>query len=873
MELFDLKTTGQPVQIQNTTLAIDVLSRYICNTWEEATAEPEAIDVVVLGSGMYGGYCASKIYTLSKEKFNGRPLRVLVLEAGPFLVSEHGQNIPDLRLYGPDPTDVNSGSNPGIQKLVWGVGWRSNEKFVGQAYCVGGKSIYWGGWCPRLQPEDLEKWPGAVAKYLTEVDSENPTGKRPVSHKDSDGGKLLQKDEPLSAYETLEYEIGVSPADDFIFDPVNLVPESKMKDEAGLLGNDKVQAGLNETLLFYLRKELTQLTGVTQILPARLAVQTQSFISGLFSLDKYSSVPAMTSASRDAQAIQEEEQKQKGDAVKRMCIVPNAHIVRLECAPSFESPMGTRLINTIVVKVNGEVKRLRISPFCQVVLAMSCIESTRLALESFSLEDSLLRPKGDELMGRNFMIHIRGEFTFKIDKTRFASFVNQQWPGKRLADVLQQASLHIQCRGKHGMYQYQLYAAVNAGGPDPNLYRMIPDLEIQTKIADGFNEKTITFVLRSSGEVIGGKDAAYKDPAFDYIDLAGDADFDREFNHRRAWVQFKSVDSGHTNDDIWKDMEATAEAIASVLDGGQRPLDFKFEGKQGVGTTYHDSGTLWMGDNPDASVTDVNGHFHHVTNAYCADQALFTTVGSANPVLTGLCLARKVADDIVSRHGGLKVFDNSSGLAPLSFERARGWQSLPYEGMNYLGNEIIETKSQPQSNPLKNIGFYYLPEELKDFELYVEWKAFREQELPNAGILLRMPDPATIDLGDQQQFKKFYDSVIEIQIDDLGKNYDEGREVKAIFGDSKYKTGAVYGVKAARQWAGKVLAPDGGDMNAERYWNQYYIIVKGNQVVVNLNGKEVCDADVTGKSMKGFIGFQFHTGKVQFRNLKIKKTS
>ncbi len=55
-----------------------------------------------------------------------------------------------------------------------------------------------------------------------------------------------------------------------------------------------------------------------------------------------------------------------------------------------------------------------------------------------------------------------------------------------------------------------------------------------------------------------------------------------------------------------------------------------------------------MGD-PASSVTDTNGRFHHISNAYCADQALFVTVGSVNPTLTGLTLARKVAQAVVAR--------------------------------------------------------------------------------------------------------------------------------------------------------------------------------------------------------------------------------
>jgi len=43
------------------------------------------------------------------------------------------------------------------------------------------------------------------------------------------------------------------------------------------------------------------------------------------------------------------------------------------------------------------------------------------------------------------------------------------------------------------------------------------------------------------------------------------------------------------------------------------------------------------------SVTDPLGRFHHVSNAYCCDQAIFPIVGSVNPVLTGLTLAHRLA--------------------------------------------------------------------------------------------------------------------------------------------------------------------------------------------------------------------------------------
>jgi choline dehydrogenase-like flavoprotein len=49
---------------------------------------------------------------------------------------------------------------------------------------------------------------------------------------------------------------------------------------------------------------------------------------------------------------------------------------------------------------------------------------------------------------------------------------------------------------------------------------------------------------------------------------------------------------------------------------------------------------------PGASITDGVGRFHHITNAYACDQSIFPTVGSVNPVLTGLTLARQLSEHL-----------------------------------------------------------------------------------------------------------------------------------------------------------------------------------------------------------------------------------
>ena len=53
-----------------------------------------------------------------------------------------------------------------------------------------------------------------------------------------------------------------------------------------------------------------------------------------------------------------------------------------------------------------------------------------------------------------------------------------------------------------------------------------------------------------------------------------------------------------------------------ALTAGQRPAAVAAERGDRIGTTHHEAGTLWMGDDPTTSVTNPHGRFHAVTNAY-----------------------------------------------------------------------------------------------------------------------------------------------------------------------------------------------------------------------------------------------------------------
>ena len=53
-----------------------------------------------------------------------------------------------------------------------------------------------------------------------------------------------------------------------------------------------------------------------------------------------------------------------------------------------------------------------------------------------------------------------------------------------------------------------------------------------------------------------------------------------------------------------------------------------------------------MGLRGDGSITDTYGKFHNIKNAYVVGPALYPTIGSANPSLTALTLARRTAQAI-----------------------------------------------------------------------------------------------------------------------------------------------------------------------------------------------------------------------------------
>ena len=58
-----------------------------------------------------------------------------------------------------DVADAVSSDPDAPRERVWGAPWRSNQAMPGLTYCVGERSLYWGGWAPRLTAADQALWP------------------------------------------------------------------------------------------------------------------------------------------------------------------------------------------------------------------------------------------------------------------------------------------------------------------------------------------------------------------------------------------------------------------------------------------------------------------------------------------------------------------------------------------------------------------------------------------------------------------------------------------------------------------------------------------------------------------------------------------
>ena len=540
--------------MQSTTFSIDAIGSRICSSWDTVAAY--RFDIVIVGAGMFGAYCAEKLF----RRDTSNKLRILVLDAGAFFLPTHVNNLP----LGGMPDDV-----------VWARPWTGEPPFVTDknkkalAFCVGGRSLFWAGWAPELMPVDLKEWPEDVRNFLN-----SPEG-----------------------YDRTATEIGSK-------------QKTKLIEETGTY--KKLYAALKKAEGKVFGKSKGR---IDRIEPAPLAVMASRPTPGIFPFDQYSSVTFLIDAIN--QDVNDSKNKPQD---RRLMLLPRAEVIGLTLDEK-------QAVTSLHLELGGHPKTLPLGPGTTVILANGTVEATRLALAHLGVGKQSEPPK----VG-NFMTHMGNSTTVRI--LRDALGLGRPSPSGN--DV---AAFMARGEAFGRRFHYQIVAAAlrrdGTGTPWDFVMRLMPDVDQLDRWIGDRDPKWISIVFRGIGEM----------------------EDDRRPNAANTWRNSISLEGGLAyaklspsvqDTNLWGAMDEVAIELAKYLAGG-RSENIVYPTQpdhSDIGKTYHEGGTLFMGKAGE-SITDTYGKFHHLPNVYVVGPAVFPTLGSANPSLTGLTLARRTADAIL----------------------------------------------------------------------------------------------------------------------------------------------------------------------------------------------------------------------------------
>jgi hypothetical protein len=492
-----------------------------------------------------------------------------------------------------------------------------------------------------------------------------------------------------------------------------------------------------------------------------------------------------------------------------------------------------------------------------VILAMGTIESTRLALLSFQGTPNY------NLIGQNLLAHLRSNLNVRIP---ISSLVG-------LSGNLEEAAMFLKGRhtfadGSVGHYHLQI---TGAGGPktatdaEAELFKKIPDID-QFDVLRQASAQGVVVTLRGIGEM------ETHNPA-NSVRLDPESD---EYTVQRAFV---SIRPSQKDIELWQAMDKAADDVALLFAGG-KPYEVLVPNtsiqvaaaqpavsvwpfvnrRDSLGSTHHEAGTLWMGDDPAASVTNTDGRFHQVANAYVIGPALLPRTGSPNPMLGGIGLARRLAERLgnpapyVPEANFTALFD---GIHLINWQRAGPGRFI-----------VVDGSLEAVPDPGGELGMLWCTDPTPaDFVLKVEWLRWEQND--NSGVFVRFPDPTSKNYNNQAWVAINFG--FEIQIDEFGWPDQTG----------VHKTGAVY-AQTNQNLTQQAALPPG-------QWNEFEIRVKGQDYMVMLNGSRVTsfrNNDATRglpstAAAPSFIGLQTHppspgetanAGRVAFRKIRIRKS-
>jgi Domain of Unknown Function (DUF1080)/GMC oxidoreductase len=814
-----------PTTTERTSFTKDVQGRYLCNNltevdaWKSGGGRP--FDFIIVGGGTFGSAIAEHLWFRQKQAGGG--LRTLVVEAGLFTVPEHVQNTGIQGFTDPQNPfflNENAPQPEKPQNEVWGIPWKSAIPFKGLAYTLGGRSLFWGGWSPQLLNEEMATWPATTVADLNGRYFDESSRQIGVDEANDFISGELQNSLRRQLFDNLASVPNVFSLDALPPSPL-LKPGS---DPAQLLGLTST-GGLSQADLLNLLK-----------LEAPLAVQARPPHAGFFPLNKFSVVPLLTKAARTAAS-----DSNGNDTAKEFMILPDVHVLSLRTVPTAAGTWRVTGIDTSQGPID-------LAPGGTVVIALGTIENARLALASFEGTGLPTLP----LIGKNLIAHLRSNLVIRVPRAAISGL-------SAAANELQTAALFVKGRATRqngdllGRFHLQISASGggNSVGAEDELYRKVPDVDFYDQLRTS-TDTHVAIAIRGLGEMEPA-DPANTGAHPSRVELSTRTD---EYGVLRASVLLTQTPR---DQELWNAMDAAMQKVAAIFANGQ-PMQVIQTNRDGLGTTHHEGGTLWMGTDPTRSVTDHQGRFHHTDNLYAAGPALFPSMGSPNPMLTGIALSRRTGDFI---------------MAPPAFTADAGFKSL-FDGIS-LGDWTMSTISnQPgrddpgsfwvrrgvlEGRVGTDLGLLWLTRPTPaSYVLRLQWMMTAPDD--NSGVFVGFPDPR----------HEGYDNTayvgvnfgFEIQIDQLGR--PDNAPI--------HRTGAIYSFKGPTD--GPLIVHPVGE------WNDYEITVDGADIRVALNGQTVNLFHFTGDPQSPrrglpsspqdprFIGLQTHTGRVLFRNIQWK---
>jgi hypothetical protein len=856
------------ITTEDTSFTHDILGRYVCNTFAEAK-NSGTFDIIIIGGGTFG-------LTLAQDLFErSRPLgaaikpgnyRILVLEGGPLTLPEHVQDLPSMNLAAPGPVAadrITLQDKPSAPRTLgagnalpatrlelimsglanqtvfenWGLPWNSSIRFGGLAYCLGGRSLYFGGWSPRYLKTEMETaptdpvksafpWPQTVVDDLNTryfLEAARQTGAS--TSNDYIAGKVHNffREKLFNMYATIP----------------NVIALSELPDYATEAPEDMGQ-GIKDILSGAVPPPYSGFQNSLRV-DAPLAVQILSR-PGFFPFNKFSSVPLGIAAARRAFG---DATDKVGNTDKRLMIVPNCHVKGLR-PRSYTVATGATVeeIDGIFVRskdtgddfldlsgaVQGNTQRRPI-----VILALGAIESARMALLTPGLASA---PNGG-IVGNNLMVHLRknSQFTVAIP------------PTLNLND-LELTALLVRCRAKvNGAfvhYHFQISASAlpkgsGAASSDALLFQSVPDID-NIRHFENTAPGEIDVSIRAVGEILPNPQNSVTVPL-----APGQVDLEGLVPRATATLVPRTAAGSDIESQVMNLMNQGIDFIAQNLFGttpGPSYTPAANIDPDGLGTSFHESGTLRMGEDPAKSVVNPDSQFHFVTNLYAGDAAVLPTCGSANPVMNGVAIRRRLARRLVPEGDAgqpLRPFVQYPPPAP----SPTGTVITLFNGTSFANWRMSGRGTfhlidgALQSVPSFDLGLLWCtipmpPNYVLELEFFI--RTFQT----NSGIFVRFKNPDGALAPDGNPFSNPPWSAVfsgfEIQIDNSGAG-------QPTPGMAIHRTGAVYAVSYpgnASEIPGFPAATPGDFVSPQDAsvlgWNQYRVEVSNNVIKVALNG-------------------------------------